>query len=47
VPVLATTVRILPSGWGSLAVQAAGDGDWGVVAGLMAGLLALMLVTWW
>ncbi|MEC3980787.1 hypothetical protein [Amycolatopsis sp. H20-H5] len=44
VPALATTVRILPSGWGTLAVRAAGDGDWGIVAGLLAGLAALIAV---
>jgi ABC-2 type transport system permease protein len=49
VPGLAVTVRILPSGWGTLAVRAAGDGDWGVVLGLLAGMVALislMLVSW-
>jgi ABC-2 type transport system permease protein len=44
VPALATAVRILPSGWGTLAVRAAGDGDWGIVAGLLAGLVAVIAV---
>lgn len=49
VPGLATTVRIMPSGWGTLAVRAAGDGDWGIVLGLTAGLVAVnavLLIAW-
>jgi ABC-2 type transport system permease protein len=47
-PALADTVRILPSGWGAVAVDAAGRSDWGLVAlplgGLVVLILALMLV---
>ncbi|MGW5259864.1 hypothetical protein ACWEQG_02755 [Microbispora sp. NPDC004025] len=39
--VVATWVRALPSGWGLAAVEAAGHGDWPLVAAALAGLAAL------
>jgi ABC-2 type transport system permease protein len=43
-PGLATTVRVLPSGWGAQAVDAAGGGRWGTVALLLVAMLALLAV---
>jgi len=43
-PVLAAVVRILPSGWGAVAVDAAGRSDWGLVALALGGLVALIVV---
>ena len=48
-PVLAAVVRILPSGWGAVAVDAAGRSDWGLVALAIGGLVVLIgaLVAVW
>jgi ABC-2 type transport system permease protein len=48
-PVLAAVVRILPSGWGAVAVDAAGRSDWGLVALALGGLAAAIgaLVAAW
>ena len=48
-PVLAAVVRILPSGWGAVAVDAAGRSDWGLVALALGGLAATIgaLVAAW
>ena len=48
-PVLAAVVRILPSGWGAVAVDAAGRSDWGLVALALGGLAVLIgaLVAAW
>jgi ABC-2 type transport system permease protein len=48
-PVLAAVVRILPSGWGAVAVDAAGRSDWGQAALAIGGLVALIcaLVAAW
>ena len=48
-PVLAAVVRILPSGWGAVAVDAAGRSDWGLVALALGGLAAAIgaLVAVW
>jgi ABC-2 type transport system permease protein len=43
-PALAAVVRILPSGWGAVAVDAASRSDWGLVALSLAGLVALIAV---
>ncbi|NGO70082.1 hypothetical protein [Streptomyces boncukensis] len=46
---VSTAVRVLPSGWGVVAVDAAGRGDWWQSLGALAGLLALcalLLLTW-
>lgn len=46
---VSAAVRILPSGWGVTAVDAAGRGDWGQALGALAGLLALcalLLLIW-
>jgi hypothetical protein len=48
-PDLATLVRVLPSGWGLYAVEAAGRSDWLTVAGVLAGLVAanaVLLLAW-
>jgi ABC-2 type transport system permease protein len=48
-PVLAAVVRILPSGWGAVAVDAAGRSDWGLTAlclGGLALLIAALAVAW-
>jgi ABC-2 type transport system permease protein len=48
-PALADVVRILPSGWGAVAVDAAGRSDWGLVAaslGGLAALIALLVLAW-
>jgi ABC-2 type transport system permease protein len=41
-PVLAAVVRILPSGWGAVAVDAASRSDWGLTAASLGGLVALI-----
>jgi ABC-2 type transport system permease protein len=48
-PVLAAVVRILPSGWGAVAVDAASRSDWGLAALAIGGLVALIagLVAAW
>ena len=48
-PALAAVVRILPSGWGAVAVDAAGRSDWGLVALALGGLAAAIgaLVAAW
>ena len=43
-PVLSAAVRILPSGWGAVAVDAASRSDWGLAALCLAGLAALTAV---
>jgi ABC-2 type transport system permease protein len=43
-PALSAVVRILPSGWGAVAVDAASRSDWGLVALCLAGLAALIAV---
>lgn len=43
-PVLSAIVRALPSGWGAVAVDAAGRSDWGEVALALGGLVALTAV---
>jgi ABC-2 type transport system permease protein len=43
-PVLADVVRILPSGWGAVAVDAASHSDWGLTALALGGLVALIAV---
>ncbi|MCC5578928.1 hypothetical protein IMZ11_25190 [Microtetraspora sp. AC03309] len=46
---VSATVRYLPSGWGLIAVEAAGAGDWGHTAlavGAMAVLVVLLLAAW-
>jgi ABC-2 type transport system permease protein len=48
-PVLADVVRILPSGWGAVAVDAAGRSDWGLVAlalGGVAAAIGALVVAW-
>jgi len=39
---LAAVVKILPSGWGAVAVDAAGRSDWGLVALALCGLVVLI-----
>ncbi|NEA99068.1 hypothetical protein [Streptomyces sp. SID13726] len=43
-PVLAAVVRILPTGWGAVAVDAVRTSDWGMVALALGGLLLLIVV---
>jgi len=43
-PALAGVVRILPSGWGAVAVDAAGRSDWRLAALALGGLAALIVV---
>ncbi len=43
-PTLSAVVRILPSGWGAVAVDAASRSDWGLVAASLGGLAALIAV---
>jgi len=43
-PALADVVRILPSGWGAVAVAAASRSDWGLTATALGGLAALIAV---
>lgn len=48
-PALADVVRVLPSGWGAVAVDAAGRSDWGLVALSLGGLVLLigvLVVAW-
>src|SRR6185312_9604810 len=48
-PALATTVRALPSGWGIVAVESAGRGQWWAAAGLLlalAALIGLLFLAW-
>jgi ABC-2 type transport system permease protein len=48
-PVLSAVVRILPSGWGAVAVEAASRSDWGLTAlclGGLALLIAVLAVAW-
>jgi ABC-2 type transport system permease protein len=48
-PVLSDVVRALPSGWGAVAVDAAGRSDWGLVAvclGALAALIVLLVLAW-
>src|SRR5215468_638093 len=40
-PALSTTLRVLPSGWGPVAVEAAGRSDWLLVLGPLFGLAVL------
>ncbi|MFI6450807.1 hypothetical protein ACIBF6_04580 [Streptosporangium amethystogenes] len=42
-----TWVAALPSGWGLVAVRAAGQGQWPTVAAALAGLAALGVVCWY
>jgi ABC-2 type transport system permease protein len=49
VPAFVSVVRVLPSGWGAVAVRAAGDGDWLTALLLllaMAALLAVLITVW-
>ena len=48
-PVLTAVVKILPSGWGAVAVDAAGRSDWGLAGLALGGLVALtgVLVLAW
>lgn len=41
---LATVLRVLPTGWGPLAVRAGAENDWGTVGLLFAGMLVLLAV---
>ncbi|MGH2929445.1 MAG: hypothetical protein ACRDL8_14675, partial [Solirubrobacteraceae bacterium] len=41
-PALSDVVRILPSGWGAVAVDAAASSDWGLTAASLGGLAALV-----
>ncbi|MGQ4334134.1 hypothetical protein [Streptomyces hayashii] len=43
-PVLAAVVRILPTGWGAVAVDAARTSDWGMVGLALGGLTLLIVV---
>ncbi|WP_409186083.1 hypothetical protein F9C11_18310 [Amycolatopsis sp. VS8301801F10] len=48
-PGFVSVVHALPSGWGTLAVHAAGTGEWGTAGGLFAALLgvvAVLVVLW-
>jgi ABC-2 type transport system permease protein len=49
VPWLAASLRVLPTGWGPVAVEAAARHDWLVAAGVLAALAALILAVaaWW
>jgi ABC-2 type transport system permease protein len=42
--VLSSVVRILPSGWGAVAVDAASRSDWGLAGAALGGLAALIAV---
>ncbi|WP_033292256.1 hypothetical protein [Amycolatopsis jejuensis] len=44
VPGFVTVVHALPSGWGTLAVHAAGTGDWATAGGLLVALIAVLAV---
>lgn len=43
-PGFVSVMHALPSGWGTLAVHAAGTGDWGLAGGLLAALVAVVAV---
>jgi ABC-2 type transport system permease protein len=43
-PALSAVVRILPSGWGAVAVDAASRSEWGLTAASLGGLAVLILV---
>jgi ABC-2 type transport system permease protein len=48
-PALSTALRVLPSGWGAVAVAAAGRSDWPVALGALGGLAVLsglLLAAW-
>ncbi|WP_370935256.1 hypothetical protein [Amycolatopsis sp. cg13] len=48
-PGFVSVMHALPSGWGTLAVHAAGVGEWGTVGGLFAALLgsvAVLVLVW-
>jgi ABC-2 type transport system permease protein len=48
-PVLGATLRVLPSGWGPVAVEAADRSDWPLALGALLGLAvlaALLLLAW-
>jgi ABC-2 type transport system permease protein len=48
-PALGTALRVLPSGWGAVAMAAAGRSDWAVVLAALAGLAVLsglLLAAW-
>jgi ABC-2 type transport system permease protein len=48
-PALSTALRVLPSGWGAVAVAAADRGDWALALGALAGLAVacgLLLAAW-
>lgn len=48
-PALSTALRVLPSGWGAVAVAAAARSDWPIVAGALGGLAVLsglLLAAW-
>jgi ABC-2 type transport system permease protein len=48
-PALSALVRILPSGWGAVAVEAASRSDWGLMALALGGLvllIAVLLAAW-
>jgi ABC-2 type transport system permease protein len=49
IPWLATGLRLLPTGWGPVAVEAAARADWLVAAGSLAGLAVLTMAAaaWW
>jgi ABC-2 type transport system permease protein len=43
-PTFSTVLRMLPTGWGAVAVRAAARGEWPLALGLLAGLAALVAV---
>src|ERR1700748_1886745 len=45
-PALTAVVKILPSGWGAVAVDAAGRSDWSLTGLALGGLVALIGVLW-
>ena len=48
-PALSGVVRVLPSGWGAVAVDAASRSDWGLTAACLAGLaatIAVLVLAW-
>ncbi|MEV6899759.1 hypothetical protein [Amycolatopsis sp. NPDC051372] len=44
VPGFVNVMHVLPSGWGTVAVHAAGTGEWGTALGLLVAMLALIAV---
>ncbi|WP_326564989.1 hypothetical protein VSH64_24395 [Amycolatopsis rhabdoformis] len=44
VPGFVNVMHVLPSGWGTVAVHAAGTGSWGTALGLLVAMLALIAV---